>query len=391
MKVQNLLVLLLIWSLSSFVTAQRDVSRIEISLLSCGPGDDMYSIFGHSALRVRNRATGQDLVYNWGLFDFDDPGFYTNFLMGKLNYKLGVQRFDSFIRSYERQKRTVVEQEIQIWDDQKSRLLDLLDENYKPQNRYYLYDFFFDNCSTRIRDLLVDRIGLKMLTRGVTPAKSFRDGLHAFNDRMPWAQFGMDLLVGARADQRMSEQNQMFLPQYLQENLTRYIIRKKRSTHRLLGSKNTHLNFDDLRQGKALPWPLIIFSLLFFSILAIQLFVRSKELHRRMDIVLFSILGLVGLLLSFMWWGTDHYSTKNNYNLLWANPLYLLLIYPLIRKYHLRWVYIFILISTVLLIVGWKWLPQDLHVASLPIIGIVALRALYNIKHSKSRIRMGQN
>ncbi len=367
-----------------YLLSQRDASDVEFSLLTCGSGAEIYSIFGHSAIRLVDKSTGRDWVYNWGIFDFNDPDFYKNFLQGKLRYRLGVQRFSDFLRSYKYQRRTVMEQAILLDDVQKKNLLFLLEENSKPENRYYLYDFFFDNCSTRIRDLLARRLGLQFINDvSRSSGMSFREGLHEYNGSRPWVQFGMDLIVGSRADELMDASEQMYLPQYLMENLSDYVVLRDSVAGSLLGPVVYRLDYTDQKIGDNFPWPLVLFSIFFFVVLAGQLFCKGAFFQKWLDVLIFLVFGIAGLIMAYMWWGTDHYSTKANWNLLWANPLYLLLIYPILRGFDMRWIYLVLFVFCVLLLVFWRFLPQDLHPAVLPLVGVLALRSLYNYHRSK--------
>ena len=147
-----------IYSTIFFASAQD----YQISLLTCDPGDQLYSAFGHSAIRVLERTTGEDLVFNYGTFDFNTPYFYVKFTQRTLDYMLSVSTYERFLAEYNYYQRDVREQVLDLSPEQIERLVEFLQINYRPQNRFYRYDFFYDNCATRIRDVM-DRVLGKQL------------------------------------------------------------------------------------------------------------------------------------------------------------------------------------------------------------------------------------
>jgi hypothetical protein len=151
-------ILFLVTTYQAIAQKQQLSDQAVISLITADPGEELYSLFGHSAIRVKDTVNNQDLVFNYGTFNFNTPNFYMKFTRGKLLYMLSIQQFDRFKRSYEYEKRDLKEQILNLTQDQKQAIFQFLLWNYQPENRYYKYDFFFDNCATRIRDVFIDEL-----------------------------------------------------------------------------------------------------------------------------------------------------------------------------------------------------------------------------------------
>ena len=193
---------------------------LSISLLTCSQGRDISSAFGHSALRVKDLRNGRDMVFNYGTFSFQEPHFMLNFLRGDLNYFLSVTSFQQFKRSYDATGRGISEQTLSLTPLQAAELYSFLTDNYKPSNRYYLYDFLQDNCATRIRDIF-DRskdFSIKDTLTGTT----YRDELTRLVGDRRWMMFGIDLILGARVDREITVRETAFLPDRLSEVLMNY-------------------------------------------------------------------------------------------------------------------------------------------------------------------------
>ena len=202
-----------------FSPAQTDGCGIRISLLTCTPGTELYSTFGHSALRVYDSINNKDLVFNYGTFDFYDPDFYNKFVKGKLLYFVSIDSLPSFMEEYDYYKRGITEQAINISCDEKQKLIALLFENAKEENKYYRYDFNYDNCTTRLRDMLEKAAGKQLETKNILPKPNttFRNLIHVYLDRggQQWSKLGIDMLLGHPMDKKVTNREAMFLPDYL--------------------------------------------------------------------------------------------------------------------------------------------------------------------------------
>ncbi len=367
--------------------AQNDSCGLRISLLTATPGDELYSTFGHSALRVIDSTNNTDIVYNYGTFNFDEPGFYTKFVRGKLMYFLSRDYFDSFIYSYQMEHRGITEQILNLSCAEKNKIVNLLYENMMPANRFYKYDFTFDNCTTRLRDL-IEKVsdGQVHFQTVLGIPKTFRNLIHNYldiNDKQ-WSKLGIDILLGAKTDAVMTPREEMFLPDYLLMNFDSATI----DNHALVANKKQVYDVvlpDNSKNN--LNHPFFIFTCL-FALIAFFSFFKNPAIQKIMsslDGLLFFIVGLLGILLLFMWFGTDHIMTKNNYNLLWAWPLNIVAAFYIHSKK--KWVKIYYLIYAVfniVLIACWFMLPQLMNPALIPIIGILIFRSFVYItrKHS---------
>jgi len=206
--------IMLLCSLKLNAIALSDSARI--SLLTCSPGQELYSCFGHSGIRVTDYKQGFDLVFNYGTFDFDQPNFYINFVRGHMIYMLGLDRFEDFRMQYVYEQRNIYEQELHLSDDDKARVFDFLVNNAKDENRNYRYDFLFDNCATRIRDVFQKNVnGIKFDYSSFKEQKSFRDLINDYSENALWSQFGMNLLIGLPVDRQATPAQMCFLPDYL--------------------------------------------------------------------------------------------------------------------------------------------------------------------------------
>lgn len=314
--------------LSFLGVSQQDSSRLRISLLTCTPGSELYSVFGHSALRVVDSAAGTDVVYNFGTFNFDDPNFYSKFVLGKLIYSLSQEYYPDFLFSYKYFNRGISEQVLDLKGDEKKQIQQELFLNISEENRYYKYDFLYDNCTTRLRDIIFKNrnnilVDIPDINR---ERKTFRDHLHGYLDRaqMQWTKLGIDLLLGVGADKVMSATESMFLPDHL---LTGVALAK------ISGSQLVKQDLMPLEDAQPSPTKLDFWltPMFFFSLLALMVvfpaFTKGKSFRKYqliMDRILFISSGLLGCLLLFMWFGTDHQSFSKNLNILWAMPFNLL-------------------------------------------------------------------
>lgn len=235
MYIKKLLFIFLLF-VTGMVKAQ-DSCTLRVSLLTCSPGEELYSTFGHSALRLTDPVSGDDLVFNYGTFNFDEPGFYTKFIRGKLLYYVSAENFYSFAESYRQQNRSIVEQVLNLSCQEKQALSSFLQNNLRPENRSYKYDFLFDNCTTRLRDIN-EKISADSVyyPKIVQQGTKFRELIHIYLDSnsQHWSKLGIDLLLGSRTDAIMSNRQAMFLPDYLLMALDN----AKKATTKLVSSKN---------------------------------------------------------------------------------------------------------------------------------------------------------
>jgi hypothetical protein len=376
----NMIRILLSFILLINITASsaQDSCRIRVSLLTCSPGSELYSIFGHSALRIVDSTVGTDIVYNYGTFDFGDPDFYSKFVRGKLLYFLSQESFPDFAAQYAYEQRTMDEQILALGCDQKKQVQAFIYNNLQGDNRFYKYDFLYDNCTTRLRDI-IEQFRNKDLKEGtilIAEGMSFRNGIHYYldNGEMYWSKFGIDLLLGSRIDKQMTNREAMFLPEFLENSLDR----TGNGADSLVIQKEYPLTLrGEIEKSAFLERPATIFSLLALFIFALG-FSRhnvADKILKWFDRTFFFTLGLLGCLFLFMWFGTDHKQTADNYNLLWAWPTHILAPFllngtkPNARKYFL----IYLVVTGITLLL-WVLIPQQLNPALIPILLIAMYR-----------------
>jgi hypothetical protein len=354
---------------------QTDTSRLRISLLTCTPGAPLYATFGHTAIRVTDSLENSDIVYNYGTFNFDDPGFYLKFVRGKLNYYLSAEYFQDFVYFYQQENRGITEQLLQLTPTEKKQLQQALKTNLEPQNRFYQYDFFFDNCTTRARDMVAHYQDSAASIKAVMPlGTSFREAIHLYLDKNhgDWNKLGIDILLGSPTDALMTARQMQFLP----DNLM-YSLDSLGGSHAFVGSKKDLYPLPDTNNKAALLTPLLL-----FSVLAVIIFLCGFSKWGRMRIfltgfdgLLLFLTGLLGMILIFMWTATDHAMCRNNYNLLWAWPTHLIMAFLVSSKK--RWAKIYfgmVAAAMLLLLASWFFLPQQMNNALLPLVALLAYR-----------------
>ncbi len=325
--------------LSFITTAQNPVITpdSEISILTIGPGNSLNDSFGHSAFRIKTAHV--DIVYNYGIFDFDTPNFYTKFAQGKLNYLLGVSYYREFERSYKRQNRTIREQVLNLSQTEKQDLYDFLINNAKPENSAYLYDFFYDNCATRMRDVCETVLddNINFITPKSYKKETFRELIRANLEWNSWGSFGIDVALGSVIDQENKPYEYMFLPEYVYEffeNATLVNSNEKLVKATKVIYKKRGVN----PPSSFLVSPFFIFSLLGIFIIIITFIDYKKQQQSRfLDGVLFLVTGSIGVFLLLLWFATDHTATAQNYNLLWAFPLNLFVLAQAFKKTPKKW------------------------------------------------------
>ena len=378
-KIKVLLAFCILFFRLSIPANAQSSERLRISLITCTPGQELYSIFGHSALRIIDSNSVSDFIVNYGTFDFNDDGFYVKFMRGKLKYFVSVQSTSDFMYDYEQEGRGITEQILHLTEEEKSALKNALIENLKPENRFYQYDFFFDNCTTRLRDLLVKYKNPHPSLPAVMDENTrFRKAIHDYLDQggQEWSKLGIDILLGARTDRIMSAKDQEFLPDNLMMALEKADVKMVASSRLLLPRQ-----FNGDGNGKKSPEFYFTAVLFIFFILGISKNKYAKACSRISDHVLFFTTGLLGLLLVFMWIGTDHSMTKDNFNLAWALPSFILMPWMMNRKNNVSSsffrIHLYIL-GTVL--ICWNLLPQALNPALMPFVLLLFIRILAQSK-----------
>ncbi len=352
-----------------------------VSLVTCAPGEELYEAFGHTAIRIHDPATGFDAVYNYGTFDFDQPNFYGNFVMGRSMYMLAVNRYSSFVRAYQYYNRSVREQFLNMTLQEKQALFEKLTWNAKKENREYLYDYFFDNCSTRPRDIIMEAMGGKLefdTTFLGTDRLSIRQLTDLYIVReQPWGDLGIDLCLGAVIDQPATAMQYMFLPEKLEEAFDHaYVIR---NGERLPFVSERQTTFQQAPVVSEKSWfvPQVVFvAFLLMSAVFITIFRFAGRSTRIFDGLIFMVTSFLGWNGVFLWFFTNHFSADHNWNILWALPTNAFFGFALLKKERPKWTRAYSLFLIALyagLLVGWNYVPQLLH----PSLKFVVILLLY--------------
>jgi hypothetical protein len=293
-----------------------------MSLLTCSPGEELYTCFGHSAIRYTDTLNGEwvDFVFNYGTFEFSE-GFYLKFARGKLNYMLSVEEFAGFQQQYLFGGRGIFENEFKLNAEQIRSLGALLIENAKKENRYFQYDFFYDNCATRVRDIVLKAFPeIQQNEKTFSNRPRFRHDIDVYLAHQYWADFGIDLVLGMRCDKTPEAGQTSFLPDSLQSNMMAWTLNGKK----VLGRTQELLPIDDSLFEKqapsAKPILYVTLSALLFGGFSLYLGWKKRGWNF-LERLFLGFFGLLGVVLFVMWFLTDHTTTKWNFNILWANPM----------------------------------------------------------------------
>lgn len=347
-----------------------------ISIITCGPGNEFFTSFGHSAIRVCDSVQGIDVIYNYGTFDFNTPHFYLKFSLGRLNYCLSRQSYPSFMMDYGIEGRSVHQQILRLSFQERQNLFVLLETNYLPEYRYYPYDLFRDNCATRVRDVVANALVHRTLFVPQSPsnAKTYRQILYDHTaGNLMWWQFGVDIVLGANCDRPCSNMQYMFAPIEL---MRQFDTARLSDTRLPLAQPATQLLPNFFQPTPTSFSPLLAFWLLFAAVVLLSLLGWWRKWSLAwLDVLLFVAVFAVSLVVIYLWFISDHYCTKWNWNLLWASPLFLY--FAIARRRSKHWVIVLQLLAFLALIPLTLCGVQSFNAALLPIVLLLALRLCY--------------
>ncbi|GHT62027.1 membrane protein [Bacteroidia bacterium] len=367
---------------------------MQVSLLTVMPRSKaVYTIYGHTALRLYDPAQSIDAVLNWGYFDSSKPNFLYHFFLGETDYFLNATSTQEFMFAYQWGNSTVVEQVIHIPDSLKTSLLQMLQTNLLPENVEYRYNIFFNNCTTRPRDIIEQFCGGTLIYPKQNEAVTIRKLVHGCTEHYPWIEFGIDLVIGNGADSLISQYNEMFLPERLMNLLDQSVVRTPDGTeHPMVLSEKTILQSEDdsiVKNGSWFTKPMAVSIFIFLIYLIITILAcRKKHFCLLPFALLFLVAGLSGCLIAGLAFFSLHPCTSPNWNLVWLHPLHLIGFTGfLFKKYYgwFRWYHAvnFVLLSCFLL--GWHWIPQALNTAFIPLIGCLWLVSGYQYLYLKGK------
>jgi hypothetical protein len=362
---------------------------LRISLLTASPGEEVYERFGHTALRVRT-PQGEDLVFNYGLFSFGAPNFIYRFVKGETDYQLGATQLPYFTMEYAIRGSQVNEQELNLTAAEAQRIFDALLVNLRPENRVYRYNFFFDNCSTRPRDIVAANLEAPVVWGDTTSLATFRELVYSKTDPRSWLRFGIDLTLGAHADRRATFGEQMFLPEHLMQALDGATLADGR---RLVAANTLLVESTDLDSTETadslFDSPLFVCWALFVLVAIATFFEwRKRSIFRPLDTVIFLAAGLAGCILFFLNFISVHPCVDDNFNCIWLQPLHLfaaVAVWIKSLKKVLQYYHFVNFVALIMLLLFYGLIPQHFNAAFFPLIGILAMRSLlhvtFTIKH----------
>jgi hypothetical protein len=351
----------------------------EISLLTVAPGKDLYSAFGHSGIRVKDVKNNLDIVYNYGTFDFNQPDFYLNFINGKMLYMLSINRFEDFLRVYNNENRSIKEQELNLAIADKLKIFAFLNNNALPQNRNYLYDFFWDNCATRLRDVFEITLGSRFKVNANDTVfqknKTLHDMLRLYLDNRPWVNYAFDLILGMPCEVIATPRDQTFLPDYLSKYFDCATLDGKS-----LVIKKINISDYNIPELKTAFSPLSVNLIVLILAIIIWYIERKRKIHLYVfDFILFFVVGLLGTSFFCLWLFTTHYSVPENLNLIWLVPSHAFVVFFLLKKEKPSWLKYYFSATAVLmllLILCFNSLPQHFNFAIIPLLLLIAFRSI---------------
>ena len=395
-KIKNYVItIFLIISSLSAVNAQGNMlsDSATLSLITCSPGPQIYALFGHTAIRLVDPARGLDIVFNYGMFNFNKPNFYLKFIQGATDYELGAYETKYFLPEYRERNSSVTEQMLNLTTAEKQQLADALFVNYQPENREYRYNFVYDNCSTRPRDKILSVIKDKVVYDYVSEPQTFRNWVGTYTGENTWAKFGIDMLLGREADELSTRWSSMFLPEVLcREFGAVKIIAPDGTTRSLVNAEKIIVSRQDsIVKTNYLQLPTTVtLTVLLLGVLLIFYEKRRKKYYKIIDSVLLIVSGLAGVIIFYLMFFSVHPLVHSNFNLLWCNPLNILVgLFLWNRK--LRSVINYFQLANVLLFFGallvFVLSVQALNVAFIPLIVLLLVRSVNWIMKKSKKLK----
>ena len=376
--------LLFILSFYSNLNAQLQLSLYsEVSIVTAGPGEELYEAFGHSAVRVKDPVLNLDLIYNYGVFDFNQPNFLLNFSKGNMIYSLARYDFKYFLASYKRDKRWLKQQVLNLNQEEKQAYFTYLEKNALPENRNYLYDPYFDNCATILRDITKTVLGDKVTFNDnhIEKDLTFRQLTNKEIHWNTWGSFGLNLIAGIKLDKKATSDEYMFLPDYVMSAFKNANLFIKNQPQNFVKREDILLKFEEKKPTISIFNPLLIFSII--ALLGIFITYKDYKKNKRtktLDVLLFFFSGMIGLVLFFLWFFSTHSTAPNNFNILWAFPINLIVGIILTRNKSSKKLLNYVLLLIILmLIIPILWITgvQVYPIPLIPLLLLFIIRYLY--------------
>lgn len=345
-RIYIVLILLALYNAMTFANNDKtttiehtDTTR-RISLLTCQPGDEVYSLYGHTAIRYQDTEQNIDIAINYGMFSFNKPYFILRFIFGLTDYEMGIIPFDIFLHEYNYYQRGIFEQELNLSPEEKDIFIKAIANNYLPENRTYRYNYLYDNCTTRARDIIIKCFRhnrqIKFTENKCEERnKSYRDFIHLYNEDYPWARFGNNLLLGLRADLPISDKQKQFLPENLKNDFenAKIVNRNTKQTQALVKTSGWITGPFNKDTGSGfIPRPIYFaWALMIISVISAIIELKNQRTMWGLDLFFMLATGLTGVII-FMMLFSQHPTTTINLQILLLNPISLLFAYRTTKK-----------------------------------------------------------
>lgn len=388
MKYLRTIILSLFIGCFLFGNSQQTLDSIEVSLLICSPGKNVYELEGHAGLRLRNITSGYDVVVNYGLFDFNSPNFIYRFVKGETDYMAGACDYADFKNLYLGENRIVKEWPLNLTLAEANRLVELVSDNLRPENRTYRYNYVLDNCSTRPVRMIELAVGdsLVFSSPAFSQKWSFRDVMCYYHKNYPWYQFGIDLALGSGIDYELNSRSKIFAPVLLDKMVGgAYFNSSGRPlvlSDAIVCEPTETFNPDNSKPLLITPMCVAI-GVLVLAITVAVVDIRRRRVTKWVDTLLMGVYGLTGCVLCFLVFVSEHEATSPNWLLLWMNPFCLIIPTLIYIKRASVLVLSYEIVNFVALLtlgLAWPWLGQTGNMAFLPLAGadmVLTIRYIY--------------
>jgi len=394
---QFLLIVCILLSFSRLDAQQVTIGdSAVVSLITCSPGEEVYSKFGHTAIRVKDKINNVDVVFNYGIFSFETEHFYYKFIKGETDYQLGIYETNFFLPEYAERNSMVWEQVLNLTSAEKKNLVATLLENYEPQNRIYRYNFVFDNCSTRPRDKITSSVDGYIRYHQTSEPTTFRRWVGDYVGTDTWLKFGIDLIFGIDADAVASQKESQFLPEVLMSDFqeaeivtldgkSRKLVEKSATV--LVDKKHVETTtsiFDFLLKPLAVSLFLLI-----LGVLITLLDIKYKKHNKIFDSILLFITGIAGVIAFYLMVFSTHPLVASNLNILWINPLNMIVAFLIWIKPLRKILFVCGILNLGLLaatLITFSLSIQSFNLAAFPIIVLLMLRSSHWVDMAKKKI-----
>ena len=344
------------------------------------PGQDVSSVYGHTAIRIKDPSKKIDEVFNYGVFIFSDSNFILRFAKGQTDYWLDTNAYRGTFESYRRSKQGIHEQVLNLSEEEKNRLWEFLWENLKEENREYRYNFFYDNCATRVRDALVSNIDGEVIFPDKSQNMKFMRHVSVYQKVLPWLDFGTWLALGSPANLRATAWEEMFLPEYLMKHFATAEVVLEDGQKRKLVESTSILLEPTIKPSFTLLSPLVVAIILFlFVINSSRRHLKYGKIRYFWDYLLLLFTGLTGIVACLLMLFSEHPAVQENWNIAWALPINLLFFFIWKNKYwrHIsKWYWPLLALTMISFIVCNFMIPQTFHPVVFIIVSMIIIRSV---------------